>query len=95
MSNIYRKPNQVIQPWMFGHPEKKSTCLWLKGLPLLQETNNVALELFSIPRCKRNRLFRLPPSLDRSTIRSKTYPGIAKAMAEQWSKLLHDTHRHA
>ena len=85
MSNLYRKPDQIIQPWMFGHPESKATCLWLKGLPNLLETNNVK-ELFnSLPKNQQQRLHYLPPSVDRAKLRSKTFPGIAKAMAKQWA----------
>lgn len=84
MSTQYRKPDQIIHPWQFGHPEQKSTCLWLKGLPLLRPTHDVKSEMMSMPKRERERLHYLPPSKDRAKIRSKTYPGIAKAMAEQW-----------
>lgn len=87
MSTEYRKPDQIIQPWQFGHPEKKSTCLWLKGLPLLQETNNVYDIMMSLPKKERERVALMSPSPDRAKFRAKTYPGIAKAMAEQWGKL--------
>lgn len=80
MSTEYRRPHQIIQPWQFGHDESKSTCLWLKGLPLLQPTN--------IVESVGSRIHWLPPSPDRGKLRSKTYPGIAKAMAEQWGKFL-------
>lgn len=76
MSNIYRKPDQIIQPWMFGHGETKSTCLWLKNLPLLEPTN--------IVEGREQRIWRMPPGPDRAKERSKTYPGIADAMATQW-----------
>lgn len=76
MSSFYRKPDQIIQPWMFGHGETKATCLWLKGLPPLAPTN--------IVEGRTGRVWRQPPSPDRARIRSKTFPGIAKAMAEQW-----------
>ena len=76
MSSIYRKPDQIIQPWMFGHGETKSTCLWLKGLPKLQPTN--------IVEGREQRIWKMGPSLDRAKNRSKTYHGIAMAMAEQW-----------
>jgi hypothetical protein len=81
MSTVWRKPHQIIQPWQYGHGESKATCLWIKGLPLLQPTN--------IVKCKGTtpNAF-LPPSPDRAKIRSKTYPGIAKAMAEQWGRFL-------
>lgn len=77
MSTKYRKPDQIIQPWQFGHGETKSTCLWLKELPLLQPTQVV--------EGREQRVWRMPPSQDRAKLRSKTYPGIAKAMAEQWA----------
>ena len=70
------KYNQLIQPWMFGHGETKATCLWLKNLPKLKPTN--------IVEGREQRLHKLPPSKDRAKLRSKTYPGIAIAMAEQW-----------
>jgi len=76
MSRLYRKPDQVIQPWQFGHGETKATCLWLKGLPELVPTN--------IVEGREQRVWRMPPSADRSKLRSVTYAGIAKAMAEQW-----------
>ena len=76
--------SQVIQPWMFGHAEQKATCLWLKCLPLLKPTNNVKEEMMKLTPQERQRLHYLPPSEDRWKIRSKTYDGIAQAMAEQW-----------
>jgi hypothetical protein len=76
MSTKYRKPDQIIQPYQFGHPETKATCLWLKGLPKLEPTN--------IVKPTENRIWKMPPSKDRSKLRSKTFPGIAKAMAQQW-----------
>ena len=76
MSTQYRKPDQIIQPWQFGHGETKATCLWLKNLPKLEPTN--------IVKGREQKIWRLPPSKDRAKLRSKTYPGIAKAMAEQW-----------
>ena len=84
MSTRWRKPDQIIQPWMFGHMEKKATCLWLKGLPLLKETNNVKQEMEKLPKNIQERIHYLPPGPDRAKLRSKTFPGIAKAMAEQW-----------
>ena len=84
MSSLWRKPDQVIQPWMFGHMEQKATCLWLKGLPKLTPTNNVKDEMMTLPRNQRERLHFLPPSEDRWKIRSETYQGIADAMAAQW-----------
>ena len=76
MSRIYRKPDQIIHPWQFGHGETKATCLWLKGLPLLKPTN--------IVEGREQRIWKMPPSADRARLRSKTYDGIASAMAEQW-----------
>lgn len=84
MSTKYRKPDQIIQPWMFGHPEKKATCLWLKGLPLLKETDNVKNKMDSMSKEETQRIYYMPQSKNRSKTRSKTYTGIAKAMAEQW-----------
>ena len=78
------KQSQVVQPWMFGHMEQKATCLWLKGLPLLQPTNNVKAAMMELPDRERQRLHYLPPSADRWKLRSTTYAGIAKAMAQQW-----------
>ena len=76
MSGVYRKPDQIIQPWQFGHGETKATCLWLKNLPELVPTE--------IVEGREQRVWKMPPSADRAKERSKTYPGIAKAMAEQW-----------
>ena len=78
------KQNQVVQPWMFGHPETKATCLWLRGLPNLIETNNVKGELEGMHKRDIQRLHYLPPSPERAKIRSKTYQGLADAMASQW-----------
>ena len=86
MSTVWRKPDQIIQPWQFGHTEQKATCLWLKGLPMLIGTNNVKQEMLTLPKNQRERLHYLSPSKDRTTLRSKTFSGIARAMAEQWSK---------
>lgn len=84
MSRLYRKPDQIIQPWMFGHPETKATCLWTQGLAPLVPTNNVKAEMLALPVAQRNRIHRMPPSKDRWKMRSKTYQGIADAMASQW-----------
>ena len=78
ISTKIRKPDQIIQPWMFGHGETKATCLWLKNLPKLEPTD--------IVEGRENRVHRMAPSKDRWKNRSRTYSGIAKAMAEQWSK---------
>ena len=77
MSTKYRKPNQIIQPWQFGHGETKATCLWLKGLPNLVPTE--------IVEGREQRIHRMPPGPERAKLRSKTFPGIARAMAEQWA----------
>lgn len=81
---IGRRQDQVIQPWMFGHTERKGTCLWLKGLPPLTSTNNVKAEMLKLPKNQQQRLHYLPPSKDRWKLRSETYQGIADAIAEQW-----------
>lgn len=78
MSSKFRKPDQVIQPWMFGHGETKATCLWLKGLPKLKPTRIVS--------GRKQRLHYLSPTKDRSTLRSKTFPSIARAMAIQYTR---------
>lgn len=69
---------------MFGHTESKATCLWLKGLPKLKETNNVKEEMLKLPKNQQQRLHYLPPGPDRWKIRSTTFQGIADAMAAQW-----------
>ena len=84
MSTKWRKPDQYIQPYEFGHLEQKKTCLWLKNLPPLKPTNNVYEEMMKLPKNKRERMHYMPPSKDRGKLRSKTYLGIARAMAEQW-----------
>ena len=78
ISSHIRKPDQIIQPWQFGHGETKKTCLWLKNLPPLTPTDIVG--------GRNQRVHRLGPSKDRWKERSRTYPGIAKAMADQWGK---------
>ena len=79
MSTIYRKPDQIIQPWQFGHGETKATCLWLKGLPKLEPTN--------IVEGREQRIWKMAPGENRSKERSKTYKGIAEAMADQWGNI--------
>lgn len=81
---IGRRQDQIIQPWMFGHPETKATCLWLKGLPKLKETNNVKEHMMTLPKSERSRIHYMSPSKDRGMRRSITYSGIAEAMASQW-----------
>ena len=83
-SSLRVKQSQVVQPWMFGHPESKATCLWLKNLPLLIETNNVKEEFLKRDKKDAQRLHYLPPSPDRWKLRSTTFKGIAEAMAQQW-----------
>jgi hypothetical protein len=116
MSRLYRKPDQIIQPWMFGHGETKATCLWLKGLPKLVPTDIIIPEwavkadgavhisakgkrdnpthfltgrttrVLSGPQLEQwNRIHRMPPGPDRWKNRSRTYQGIAAAMADQWT----------
>ena len=77
ISSHIRKPDQIIQPWMFGHGETKSTCLWLKNLPLLKPTN--------IVDGREQRIHRMSPGPERWKERSRTFVGVAKAMSEQWS----------
>ncbi|HUX56248.1 MAG TPA: hypothetical protein VMV77_04695 [Bacteroidales bacterium] len=77
MQRYIGKKSQVIQPWQFGHGETKETWLWFYGLPLLKPTN--------IVEGREHRIWKMPPSEDRQKLRSKTFPGIAKAMAEQWN----------
>ena len=91
MSTKWRKPDQIIDPWEFGDPYEKRTCLWLKGLPLLNPTNIVnppPREEFKSGKTMATWMaeaWRLPPK-ERSILRSKTFPGIAAAMAKQWTK---------
>ncbi len=94
MSKLWRKPDQIIQPYEFGEDASKRTCLWLKGLPLLKSTNRVAGRMVTTPsgkvverwanQCSNYGHDRTSPSPERGKIRSKTYLGIAKAMATQW-----------
>lgn len=79
MSTQYRKPDQIIQPWMFGHGETKATCLWLKNLQKLEPTD--------IVDGREQRIWKMPPGPERAKERSKTYEGIARAMASQWSDI--------
>ena len=102
MSTRYRKPEQIVQPWQYGHEETKATCLWLKNLPKLVPTKIVEPVFWTAGGKKyspthynskaslrsRNRLDYLPPGKDRSKFRSKTYDGIAAAMANQWTRAL-------
>lgn len=79
ISSRIRKPDQIIQPWQFGHGETKATCLWLKNLPKLTPTNTV--------EGRTARVHRMPPGPDRWKERSRTFQGIADAMAEQWGDI--------
>ena len=83
MSTRYRKPDQILQPWMFGHGETKATSLWLKGLPKLEPTDIVS--------GREQRLHYLPKTEDRWKLRSITFQGIADAMAVQWTAPLQKT----
>jgi site-specific DNA-cytosine methylase len=76
MSTVFRKPDQIIQPWQFGHGETKATCLWLQNLPRLTPTE--------IVEGREQRIWKMAPSPDRAKMRSKTFSGIAKAMSIQW-----------
>ena len=78
------RQSQVVQPWWFGHTEKKATCLWLKNLPLLEKTNDVKRLMERLPKNQQQRLHYLPPSPERWKLRSTTYQGLADAMADQW-----------
>lgn len=78
ISSRIRKPDQIIQPWQFGHGETKATCLWLKNLPKLEPTK--------IVEGREQRVFKMPPSENRWKLRSVTYSGIAEAMADSWGK---------
>ena len=79
MSSVWRKPDQTIHPWQYGHGETKATCLWLKNLPHLVPTNIVS--------GRDARIHKMPPSADRWKLRSQTYQGIADAMADQWGDI--------
>lgn len=93
MSTAYQKPTQIIHPYMFGEPARKATCLWLKGLPKLTPTDIVEPEIIRYKNGKGTdnpwhmETMKLPPA-ERAKARSKTSPGIAKAMVEQWGPLL-------
>ena len=83
ISSAIRKPEQIIHPWMFGHAEQKTTCLWLKNLPKLRATNDVKAQMLLLPKSQRERLHYLSPGPDRWKERSRTFQGIADAMT-QW-----------
>lgn len=79
ISSRIRKPDQIIQPWQFGHGEVKATCFWLYGFPKLKPSK--------IVEGREAKIWKMPPSPDRAKMRSRTYPGIAEAMAEQWGNI--------
>lgn len=83
-----RPADQYIQPWEFGHPENKMTGLWLKGLPRLAPTKDVKAEMLALPAKERNRIHYAAPGPNRWKERSRTYEGIAEAMADQWGGAL-------
>lgn len=89
MSTVWRKPDQIIQPWMFGHEATKTTCLWLSGLPHLTPTNIVDKGERHVTKSGKSLpvWYNLPPSPNRGKIRSTTFQGIADAMAAQWGDL--------
>jgi len=85
--NAGRRADQVIQPWMFGHMEKKATCLWLRGLPKLMPISDLKEATEALPLHLQQKSFYMTPSADRGLLRSITYHGIAFAMAKQWGSL--------
>lgn len=95
MSSRFRKPDQVIQPYYFGDNASKATCLWLKNLPVLKHTDYCEPRIVNGKQRWSNQTDggqnKLPPSKDRAKLRSKTYPGIAKQMAIQWSEYIKTT----
>jgi hypothetical protein len=84
VARIGRKYDQIIHPWQFGHMEQKATCLWLVGLPKLAPTDDVRAEMLKLPVRERQPIWWASPGTYRATFRSRTYGGIAAAMAEQW-----------
>ena len=84
MSSIWRKPDQIVQPFEYGHTETKKTCLWLKNLPKLIPTEMVYDEMINLPKKERSRIHYMSPGKNRSKLRSKTYSGIANCMADTW-----------
>jgi hypothetical protein len=85
---IGRRADQTVQPWMFGHPEQKATCLWLNNLPTLEPTDNVYDHMMTLPIAERTRVHWMSPGPERSKERSRTYEGIAQAMADQWYPII-------
>jgi site-specific DNA-cytosine methylase len=90
ISSRIRKPDQIIQPWMFGHEATKTTCLWLRGLPPLTPTNVVSKGERHVTKSGKSlpKWYNIPPSADRWKLRSATFPGIATAMAQQWGPII-------
>lgn len=88
LTEIGVRYRQIVQPYHFGHMESKATCLWLFGLPDLQPTNNVKAEMMKLDYKDRAKVHYCSPGPERVKIRSRTYPGIAREMAEQWSHLI-------
>jgi hypothetical protein len=87
---IGQRQTQVVQPWMFGHPEKKATGLWLRGLPPLVATDDVRDVMATLPKSETDRIHYASPGPDRWKLRSTTFVGIARAMAEQWGAHLEE-----
>lgn len=90
---IGRKYDQCIQPYQFGHPESKATCFWLKGLPKLKPTEDVKEVWKSLPKNQAQRLHYLSPGPERAKLRSKTFSGIARAMAQQWGSYVYENQK--
>ncbi len=88
LERIGKKYTQIIHPYQYGHTERKSTCLWLKGLPPLKPTNDVKKEMLLLPKSQSQRLHYLSPGPNRWKERSRTFKGFAQAMAEQWGVIL-------
>lgn len=95
VERIGRKYDQLLQPYQFGHLERKATCLWLEKLPKLIETNNVKGEMEKLPKREQQRLHFLSPGPDRWKERSRTYQGIADALADQWPKAILEAEKEA
>lgn len=91
LEHIKTKYDQIIQPWQFGHAERKATCLWLKGLPHLVPVTDLEDEMNARPKREAQRIHYTPPGPDRWKIRSRTFKGIAEAMADQWGKIIPGT----
>ena len=89
-SSLVAPKDQTIHPWQFGHPEQKTTWLWLRGLPELVPTKNVHAEMMKLPKNQRERIWSMPPGPEREMRRSITFQGIADAMAQQWGDPMAD-----